>query len=150
MRIKKVIAIDGIEDFVYIEADKEQDVQNVSNNYFMNCSQTLKLTFIKIITFYTIIQAAMRCNKYLYSSKKFIKRLSPKEKQDLMAPKRPRLNIQMGSFVRINKRDEYFGDLARVNIHIHIIIIIIIILYSALKCNYINYYFRSLHILPMN
>ncbi|CAB4395100.1 hypothetical protein RhiirA5_414083 [Rhizophagus irregularis] len=86
LRIKKVIAIDGIEDFVYIEADKEQDVQN----------------------------AAMRCNKYLYSSKKFIKRLSPKEKQDLMAPKRPRLNIQMGSFVRINKRDEYFGDLARV------------------------------------
>ncbi|CAG8595641.1 4423_t:CDS:10 [Rhizophagus irregularis] len=67
LRIKKVIAIDGIEDFVYIEADKEQDVQN----------------------------AAMRCNKYLYSSKKFIKRLSPKEKQDLMAPKRPRLNIQM-------------------------------------------------------
>ncbi|RIA97284.1 hypothetical protein C1645_752485 [Glomus cerebriforme] len=86
LKIKKVIPIDGIEDFVYIEADKEQDVQN----------------------------AAMRCNKYLYSSKKFIKRLSPKEKQDLMAPKRPRLNIQNGSFVRINKRDEYYGDLARV------------------------------------
>ena len=64
----------------------------------------------------------MRCNKYLYSSKKFIKRLSPKEKQDLMAPKRPRLNIQMGSFVRINKRDEYYGDLARVNINFTCII----------------------------
>ncbi|CAG8594677.1 6610_t:CDS:10 [Funneliformis mosseae] len=86
LKIKRVIAIDGIEDFVYIEADKEQDVQN----------------------------AAMRCNKYLYSSKKNIKRLSPKEKQDLMAPKKPRLNIQIGSFVRTNKRDEYFGDLARV------------------------------------
>lgn len=47
LRIKKVIAIEGIEDFVYIEADKEQDVQNVSNNYFINCSQPLKLTFIK-------------------------------------------------------------------------------------------------------
>ncbi|CAI2174350.1 8488_t:CDS:10 [Funneliformis geosporum] len=86
LKIKRVIAIEGIEDFVYIEADKEQDVQN----------------------------AAMRCNKYLYSSKKNIKRLSPKEKQDLMAPKKPRLNIQIGSFVRTNKRDEYFGDLARV------------------------------------
>ena len=73
----------------------------------------------------------MRCNKYLYSSKKFIKRLSPKEKQDLMAPKRPRLNIQMGSFVRINKRDEYYGDLARVNINFYLYNFYFYYLYSV-------------------
>ncbi len=67
----------------------------------------------------------MRCNKYLYSSKKNIKRLSPKEKQDLMAPKKQRLNIQIGSFVRVSKRDEYFGDLARVFHKIYFLILLI-------------------------
>jgi hypothetical protein len=47
LKIKKVIAIEGIEDFVYIEADKEQDVQNVSNRYhLLKLFPSIILTFI--------------------------------------------------------------------------------------------------------